>query len=104
VPTKSTFAEGFAKSVAEAILAGRPVITSPVTPAFDTLRSACIEARTDDVPSYTDAILRLLNNDIDYYALTQACRILQETFYDRNNGFTAVLKQALEESTAFVTC
>jgi glycosyltransferase involved in cell wall biosynthesis len=38
VPTTSDFVEGFNKVVAEAVLAGRPVITSSVCPALEYVR------------------------------------------------------------------
>ena len=43
VPTTSDFIEGFNKVVAEAVLAGKPVITSSVCPALEYVRDAVIE-------------------------------------------------------------
>lgn len=43
VPTKTTFVEGFNQVVAEAILSGRPVITSEVCPALEYVLDAVIE-------------------------------------------------------------
>ena len=62
VPTRSNFAEGFAMTAAEAILSGRPVITSRVVPALEVLRPACVEARPDDIDSYVEQILKLIND------------------------------------------
>jgi glycosyltransferase involved in cell wall biosynthesis len=92
VPTRSNFAEGFAMTAAEAILSGRPVITSSVVPALEILRPACVEARTDDVDSYVEQILKLINDPHWYQTLCQACPSLQRQFYDGTQGKQAVLK------------
>ena len=95
VPTRSNFSEGLAMVAAEAILSGRPVITNPVVPALEILKPACIEARTDDVDSYAAAILNLIDNPSQYRALCDACPVLQEQFFDRQRGLTAILKKAI---------
>jgi glycogen synthase len=59
VPTRSTFEEGFAMVVAEALLMLRPVISNPVVPAAEILQSAVISVRTNDIDSYVAAILQL---------------------------------------------
>ena len=79
VPTRSRFSEGLAMTAAEAILAGRPVITNPIVPALEVLRPACIEARSDDVDSYVEAILKLIDDPDQYRALCEACPNLAET-------------------------
>ena len=45
---------------AEAILAGRPVITSPVCPALDYVRDAAVEVSPDNIEQYCEAILETL--------------------------------------------
>jgi hypothetical protein len=83
-------------TAAEAILAGRPLITNPVVPALELLRPACVEARTDDVDSYVEGVLKLIGDREYYESLRRACPELGEQFYDRNLGLTAVLKRAIE--------
>jgi glycogen synthase len=95
VPTRSSFSEGFAMTAAEAVLAGRPVITNPVVPALEVLRPACIEARTNDVDSYIEAILKLVDDPNLYRTLCEACPELQGQFYDREWGLSAVLKRVI---------
>lgn len=95
VPTRSSFAEGMAKTVIEAVLSGRPVITNPVVPALEVLRPACVEARTGDVDSYVEAILRLINNPDYYRRLCEACPDLQRQFYDGEQGMRAVLRRVI---------
>jgi len=82
-------------TAAEAILAGRPVITNAVVPALAVLRPACIEAQTDNVDSYVKAILRLIDEPTLYCTLCKACPDLQQQFYDREQGFKAILKKIL---------
>ena len=66
VPTRSSFIAGLEMTAAEAILAGRPLITSSVVPALELVRPACVEARTDDVDSYVEGVLKLIS-DREYY-------------------------------------
>lgn len=95
VPTRSSFAEGLAMTAAEAILAGRPVVTNPVVPALEVLRSACVEAQTNDVESHREAVLALATNADLYARACAACSKYQSQFYDRTLGMAAGLKRAL---------
>lgn len=96
VPTRSDFAEGMAKTVVESILSGRPVVTSPVVPALEMLKPACVEARTDDVASYADAIVGLIDDPARYRSLCRACPDLQGQFYDRQQGMSTALKRLFD--------
>ena len=96
VPTRSSFIEGLAMTAAEAILAGRPVITNPVVPALEVLRPACVAARTNDVDSHVEGVLKLIGDREYYEGLRRACPALGEQFYDREQGLTAVLKRLIE--------
>lgn len=95
VPTRSNYREGLAMTAAEAVLAGRPIITNPVVPAFEVLRPACVEAKTNDVDSYVKAILRLVDDENQYRRLCKACPDLQEQFYDSDQGLSAILRTIL---------
>jgi glycosyltransferase involved in cell wall biosynthesis len=95
VPTRSTFCEGLAMTAVEAILAGRPLITNPVVPALEVLRPACVAARTNDVDSHVEAVLKLVGDREYYEGLRRACPDLCEPFYDREQGLTAVLKRVI---------
>jgi len=100
VPTRSDCKEGMAMTAAEAILAGRPVLTSRVVPALEVLRPACVEARTNDVDSYVTAVTRLIDDPIQYHTLCKACPELQDQFYDRSTGLRAVLTKILNAENA----
>jgi glycosyltransferase involved in cell wall biosynthesis len=96
VPTRSSFCAGLELTAAEAILAGRPLITNPVVPALEVLRPACVAARTDDVDSYVEGVLKLLGDREYYESLRRACPELGEQFFDSEQGLTAVLKRVIE--------
>lgn len=96
VPTRSSFTAGLEMTAAEAILAGRPLITNPVVPALELIRPACVEAQTDDVDSYVEGVLKLIGDREYYEALRRACPELAKPFYDQEQGLTAVLKRVVE--------
>lgn len=95
VPTKTDFAEGFNKVVAEGILSGRPVVTSDVCPALSYVRDAVVEVPPDDVMGYSQALLKLCDDRQFYEQKRQSCQGLQEQFYDKSNGWGAALKSIL---------
>src|SRR5262249_40493747 len=95
VPTRSSFTEALPMTAAEAVLAGRPLITSSVVPALEILRPACVEAKPDNVDSYVKGILGLIDDPNLYRTLCKACPALQQQFYDREQGLRAVLKKIL---------
>lgn len=97
VPTRSTFEAGFEMTCAEAILAGRPLVTSKVCPALDYMREASVEAVPDDAPSYRDAIVALRDDPKLYAEKQAACAGLQQQFYDPDNSWYAKMRIALEK-------
>ena len=92
VPTRSDFCEGMPMACAEAILCGRPVITSPLSNADDVLPGALVLAKPDDIRSYADCIEKLLDDPALYERLATACASVQEQFYDVRNGLNAALE------------
>jgi len=95
VPTTSGFAEGLSMAAAEAVLSGRPVVTNPIVPALEVLRSACVAAKPDDPSSYAEAVVKLATDSALYERCRQSCAQYQAQFYDRSLGFAAVLQRAL---------
>jgi glycogen(starch) synthase len=94
VPTRSTFEEGFAMVVAEAILLLRPVISSPVVPAAEVLHSAVLSVPTDDVGCYVDAI-RSLSDSRDggaYSRLVDEAAALRSCILDDSTSLLEVLR------------
>jgi glycosyltransferase involved in cell wall biosynthesis len=100
VPTRSGFAEGMAMTAIEPILLGRPVITNPVVPALEILRSACIEAKTNDPNSYAEAVLGLVQNPQKYFELQSACYALREQFFNQALSSRMALHGVLMESNS----
>jgi glycosyltransferase involved in cell wall biosynthesis len=95
VPTTSDFEEGFNKVCAEAVLAGRPVITSAVCPALARVRPAAVEVPPDAVDAYCEAIVRLRDDRELYEQKRRACLPLQAQFYDPRNSYGAMLRDAI---------
>jgi glycosyltransferase involved in cell wall biosynthesis len=98
VPTRSTFNEGFNAVVSEAVLSGRPVITSRVCPALGLVAEGAIEVEPDDVAGYRAAIERLCGDAALYAAKRDACGRLAAQFLDVRNswgaGLSAILRTA----------
>ena len=86
VPTRSNFVEGLAMTAAEAVLAGRPLISNPVVPALELLRPAAIAGRTNEPASYVSEILQLIDDPEKYGSMIKACPKVAEPFVDRRNG------------------
>ena len=95
VPTRSGFAEGLAMTAAEAVLAGRPIVSNPIVPALEVLAPAAMAARSNDPESHASAILALASDPMLYDRLQAACATLGQPFYDRERGLAAVLRRAL---------
>jgi glycosyltransferase involved in cell wall biosynthesis len=93
VPTKSTFAEGFAMVVAEAILLLRPVLTSPVVPAGEVFGAAVAMAKTDDIESYAEQIDRLSKDERLYSQLVDGARQLRSTIMDDSTSLFATMRK-----------
>lgn len=97
IPTTTSFEEGFNKVCAEAVLAGRPIITSAVCPALASVREAAVEVQPNNIDEYCDAILNLHDDHTLYKEKCSACIPLQEQFYDHNNSWGAKLQHVLED-------
>lgn len=95
IPTRANCAEGLAMTAVEAVLAGRPIVTSPVVPALELLAPAAMASCPNDPESYADAVLTLAQDRALYTRLVQNSRSLGGQFYDRSLGLTAVLIRAL---------
>lgn len=94
VPTRSSFAEGFAMVAAEAVMTGLPVLTSPVVPAAEVLGDAVCLATTDDVASYVEQIVLLMREPARHAACVAACAAVAGLFTQPERGFGAALAQA----------
>lgn len=95
IPTRSGFAEGLAMTAAEAILAGRPIISNPIVPALELLAPAAMAARSNDPESHAEAVMTLAQDSALYASRQAACAGLGDQFYDRDRGLAAVLQRVL---------
>jgi len=94
VPTRSPFCEGLPATAAEAILAGRPVVTSRLSNVVDVFEGAVVEARPDDPDSYVDGLLRLLNDREYYLGCCGSATAHRGQFYDRDQSWGAAMERA----------
>jgi glycosyltransferase involved in cell wall biosynthesis len=95
IPTRSDFEEGFNQVVAEAVLSGRPFITSNVCPALEYVREAGIEVAAEDIDGYAAGIERLADNADIYNEKCEACEHLSEQFFDESRSWAAALRTVL---------
>lgn len=95
VPTRSECPEGFNMVVVEAVLAGKPVISSSVCPAIRYVQPAVAEARPDDVDGYAEAVSDMVRNRERYSRLREACMSAREPFLDGELGFSTALRRVL---------
>lgn len=97
VPTRSTFEEGYAKVVAEAILNLRPVITSEACPALNDVAKAAIEAKVDAPETYVDAVRKLANNPVLYGEKVIAAAHIRSFYFDKNHSYGAIIGPPLRK-------
>lgn len=95
VPTTTDFVEGFNKVVAEAVLAGKPVITSEVCPALHVVEDAVVVVPPDEAGPYADAIELLRGDDDLYRAKQRACARLRGQFLDADRGWGHHFEEAM---------
>ena len=96
VPTKSDFTAGFEMTCSEAILSGRPLITSAVCPALEYVKEAAIEVRPDDVQGYQMAIIALASDRELYDRKRAACDPLSTQFFDPLNSWLHAMRLAVK--------
>lgn len=95
VPTTSEFTEGFAKTVAEGVLAKRPVIASTVCPAVEYFGESVIKIAPGDLDAYEE-IIQKLYLDHDYYKHIEIATNKEvERFYDIKRGWGFALQSIL---------
>jgi glycogen synthase len=95
VPTRTDFIEGFNQVIAEAVLAGRPVVSSSVCPAVEYVQPAVVEVAADDPDEYAQAIIRLRRDRRFYLAKRSGCEEAQRLFYDARRSWSAVLREVV---------
>lgn len=99
VPTRSTFCEGLPMVCAEAVIAGRPVITSRLSNALEALHGAVIEAREDDPRDYAAKIEALADDPAAYAELVRHTKAVSAQFTNPQGGLTHALERCLLGAT-----
>jgi len=99
VPTQSGLSEGFNAVICEAVLSGRPVVTSRICPALGLVAEAAIEVEPDDLDGYRTAFERLCGDPALYAAKRDACGRVSAQFLDPNNSWGAGLSRILRTTT-----
>jgi glycogen synthase len=95
VPTRTEFVEGFNQVLVEAVISGKPVITSSVCPALENVREAAVEVPPDDVNAYGDAILRLRDDPAFYAQKQRACPAVRDQYLNSDLTFDNVIGRIL---------
>ncbi len=98
VPTRSSFCEGMPLVCAEAVLSGRPVVTSRLSNALASLGEAIAVAQPDDVSSYVEAVRSIAEDPDRYERLRAACPGAAAQFLDRGRSYTAAVDQLITTS------
>lgn len=97
VPTRGDFCEGMPLVCAEAMLSGRPVVTSRLSNALPILNEAIAEVEPEDVASYAGAIGRLAEDREYYERLFRACPDAARPFLDRDRSYPAAVDRLIAE-------
>jgi glycosyltransferase involved in cell wall biosynthesis len=93
----SRIQEGFPTVVAEATLAGRPLVASALCPAAAFVGGAvATTVRPGDFEGYRDTILRLCDDAKAYEASQHASAAFREQFLDETRGWGAALRSVLQ--------
>ncbi|MEX0653286.1 MAG: glycosyltransferase family 4 protein [Phycisphaeraceae bacterium] len=100
VPTRSELHEGFNQVVVEAVLAGRPVVSSSVCPSTREAPEAVWLVDPDAVEQYREAIETLADDAATYERYLAGTRAAADRFFDGQHSWGAVLERVLREAFA----
>jgi hypothetical protein len=78
-------------TAAEAILADRPGITSPVVAGLDVLRPVCVDVERTTLTTMPRKGLKLIDGSTQYRALLMPFPLVEDHLYDRDRGLAATL-------------
>ena len=80
---------------AEAVIAGRPVLTSRLSNALDALRGALVEAREDDPADYAAKIEALADDPARHAEMVRHTAGVSAQFTTPEFGLTSALERCL---------
>lgn len=98
-PTTHEFAEGFAKTVVEAVLAGRPVVATTPVPAVEDFPQNVVEVPPGDVGAIVAAVERLRDDDARYARLSTRDLRRLEAYFDDTLSWAAGLTRVIAALT-----
>jgi glycogen synthase len=97
VPTRGDFAEGMPLVCAEAVLAGRPIVTSRLSNALPLLGETIAEAEPENIESYARVICKLAEDEQYYESLRAACDAASQQFLDREKSYPAAVDRLITQ-------
>ena len=95
VPTRGDFCEGMPLVCAEAVLSGKPIITSRLSNALPVLGAAIMEAEPENIESYVNAIAALAEDRGMYSRLQAQCVNVSAQFFDRSQCYAAAVDRLI---------
>ena len=95
VPTRFDFCEGLPQVCAEAVLMGKPVVTSRISNALEVIGAAASVAEPEDIDSYVARIAELVADPELYQRRVNACNVVAHCFMDPSQGIASALDRAL---------
>lgn len=95
VPTRGSFCEGLPLVCAEAVICGRPIVTSRVSNAMPVLGSAIVEAVPEVPESFVRAIELLALDRNEYEERRSSCSQLAAQFFDVSKSYPAAIDRLL---------
>jgi glycogen synthase len=95
VPTRGDFCEGLPLVCAEAVICGRPIVTSRLSNALPVLGPAIAEAAPEDAQSFAQAIELLALDSKEYEKRRSACEHLSAQFFDPAQSYPAAIDRLL---------
>lgn len=95
VPTRGTFCEGLPLVCAEAVICGRPIVTSRLSNALPVLGQAIAEAAPEVADSFARAIELLALSENAYEQRRSWCAPLANQFLDASQSYPAAIDRLL---------
>ncbi len=89
VATTTDFVEGFNQVIVEALLVGRPIVTSRVCPSLEFARDSALEAPPNDPGAYYRHLASLADDPALYDRLQRNCARQAQVFLDPTKSFHA---------------
>lgn len=96
LPTRGDFCEGMPLVAAEAVLSGKPVITSRLSNALPVMGGAIAEAEPENIQSYVNVIAAMADDPEIYERHQRECDQVSRQFLDRSQSFAAALDRLIE--------